>query len=116
MLSAEGGVEIEQVAVDNPDAIAKLHIDPVDGLTPESRPRSAVLAAKLNPIATDGAADILVKLYTCFTEGRLRPGRDQPAHPHPEGKVHALDAKVSLDNNADVPPRVGRIPKPPSAP
>ena len=36
MLSAEGGVEIEQVADENPDAIVKLHIDPVDGLSPEA--------------------------------------------------------------------------------
>src|SRR3954468_11383536 len=67
MLSAEGGVEIEVVAESNPDAIAKIHIDPVDGLTPE-RAREWVQAAKLNPEATDGAVDILVKLYRCYTE------------------------------------------------
>ena len=58
MLSAEGGVEIEAVAEENPDAIAKIWIDPVDGLT-ESQAREWVLAAKLNPAATEGTVDIL---------------------------------------------------------
>src|SRR5512138_2251624 len=48
MLSAQGGVEIETVAVEDPDAIAKIWIDPVDGLTPEAA-RDWVLAAKLDP-------------------------------------------------------------------
>ena len=99
MLSAEGGVEIEQVAVDNPDAIVKAHIDPVDGLMP-SAAREAVLAAKLNPGATDGAADILVKLYRCFVDGDCDLAEINPLILTPEGKVHALDAKVSLDDNA----------------
>ncbi|MFI5044138.1 MAG: ATP-grasp domain-containing protein, partial [Acidimicrobiales bacterium] len=68
MLSAEGGVEIEAVAETNPDAIAKIWIDPVDGLD-EATARTWVEAAKLNPIATDGAVDILLKLYRAYTEG-----------------------------------------------
>ena len=68
MLSAEGGVEIEAVAADNPDAIAKIHIDPVDGLT-EERARAWVTAANLDPQATDGAVDILLKLYRAYVEG-----------------------------------------------
>jgi succinyl-CoA synthetase beta subunit len=99
MLSAEGGVEIETVAVENPDAIVMLHIDPVDGLTPEAA-RAAVLQAKLNPKATDGAADILVKLYDCFTKGDCDLAEINPLILRPDGGVHALDAKVSLDNNA----------------
>jgi succinyl-CoA synthetase beta subunit len=99
MLSAQGGVEIEAVAVENPDAIVMLHIDPVDGLTPEAA-RAAVLQAKLNPKATDGAADILVKLYDCFTRGDCDLAEINPLILRPDGGVHALDAKVSLDNNA----------------
>ncbi len=99
MLSAEGGVEIEAVAVSNPDAIVMLHIDPVDGLTLEAA-RAAVLQAKLNPKATDGAADILVKLYDCFTRGDCDLAEINPLILRPDGGVHALDAKVSLDNNA----------------
>jgi succinyl-CoA synthetase beta subunit len=99
MLSAEGGVEIEQVAETNPDAIVKLHIDPVDGLT-EAAAREAVTAAKLNPAATDGAVDILRKLYRCYVEGDCDLAEINPLIFTPEGKVHALDAKVSLDDNA----------------
>ena len=99
MLSAQGGVEIEAVAAENPDAIVMLHIDPVDGLTPEAA-RKAVLEAKLNPDATDGAADILVKLYDCFTRGDCDLAEINPLILRPDGGVHALDAKVSLDNNA----------------
>src|SRR5699024_10568061 len=68
MLSAQGGVEIETVAEEDPGAIAKIWIDPVDGLTEEAA-RAWVSAAKLNPEATDGAVDILLKLYTAYTEG-----------------------------------------------
>ena len=99
MLSAEGGVEIEVVAERNPDAIAKIHIDPVDGLTPEAA-RTWVEQAKLNPQATDGAVDILVKLYRCYTEGDCDLAEINPLILTPEGKVHALDAKVTLDENA----------------
>src|SRR5690606_37248453 len=54
MLSAQGGVEIEAVAEKDPDAIAKIWIDPVDGRTEEVA-RDWVAAARLNPAATDGA-------------------------------------------------------------
>jgi succinyl-CoA synthetase beta subunit len=99
MLSAEGGVEIETVAETNPDAIAKIWIDPVDGLTPEVA-REWVLAAKLNPAATDGAVDILTKLYTAYTEGDADLTEINPLILTPDGRVHALDAKVTLDDNA----------------
>ena len=99
MLSAEGGVEIETVAVENPDAIAKIWIDPVDGLT-DAVARDWVLAAKLDPAATDGAVDILLKLYTAYTEGDADLCEINPLILKPTGEVHALDAKVTLDNNA----------------
>ena len=81
MLSAQGGVEIEAVAETDPDAIAKVWIDPVDGLTEAGRARPWVAEAKLNPAATDGTVDILLKLYTRLHRGRRRPLRDQPADP-----------------------------------
>jgi succinyl-CoA synthetase beta subunit len=99
MLSAEGGVEIEQVAVDNPDAIAKIWIDPVDGLS-EEQAREWVLAAKLNPDVTDGAVEMLRKLYTAYTEGDADLAEINPLIVRTDGKVHALDAKVTLDANA----------------
>jgi succinyl-CoA synthetase beta subunit len=99
MLSAQGGVEIETVAEENPEAISRITIDPVDGLQ-EADARKWVEAAKLNPKATDGAVDILLKLYTAFTDGDADLVEINPLILTPEDKVHALDAKVSLDENA----------------
>jgi succinyl-CoA synthetase beta subunit len=99
MLSAEGGVEIEQVAAENPDAIVRLHIDPVEGLSSDAA-RDAVLDAKLDVDAVEGAVDILGKLYRCYVEGDCDLAEINPLILTPEGRVHALDAKVSLDDNA----------------
>ncbi|MEZ5204654.1 MAG: ADP-forming succinate--CoA ligase subunit beta [Acidimicrobiales bacterium] len=100
MLSAQGGVEIEAVAEKDPDAIAKIWIDPVDGLTPEAA-RAWVEEAKLNPAANDGAVDILLKLYRAYVEGDADLCEINPLILKPTGEVHALDAKVTLDGNAE---------------
>ena len=99
MVSARGGVDIEQVAEEDPAAIARLHIDPVDGLD-EAGARTLVEEAGLAPEARDGAADILVKLYRCFVEGDADLVEINPLILTPDGRVHALDAKVTLDDNA----------------
>lgn len=99
MLSAEGGVEIEQVADENPDAIARIHVDPVEGLS-EAACREWVGRANLDPAATEGAVDILMKLYTAYTEGDADLVEINPLILTPDGRVHALDAKVTLDDNA----------------
>jgi succinyl-CoA synthetase beta subunit len=99
MLSAQGGVEIEAVAEENPDAIAKIWVDPVDGLT-EQQARAWVEAAQLDPAATDGAVDILLKLYTAYVEGDADLVEINPLILKPTGEVHALDAKVTLDGNS----------------
>jgi succinyl-CoA synthetase beta subunit len=99
MVSAKGGVDIEQVAEEDPGAIAKIHIDPVDGLT-EATARQLVDEAGLDAEARDGAVDILLKLYRCYVEGDADLVEINPLILTPEGKVHALDAKVSLDENA----------------
>jgi succinyl-CoA synthetase beta subunit len=99
MLSAQGGVEIEEVAETDPDAIAKVWVDPAEGLS-EADARAWVEAAKLNPDATEGAVDILRKLYTAFTDGDADLCEINPLILTPDGRVHALDAKVTLDDNA----------------
>jgi len=99
MLSAQGGVEIEAVADKDPDAIAKIWIDPVDGLD-EKTAREWVDAAKLNPKANDGTVDILLKLYRAYVDGDADLVEINPLILKPTGEVHALDAKVTLDNNA----------------
>jgi succinyl-CoA synthetase beta subunit len=99
MLSAQGGVEIEAVADANPEAISRIHVDPVTGLT-EAACRAWVEGAKLDPQATDGAVDILMKLYNAYVDGDCDLVEINPLILTPEGKVHALDAKVALDDNA----------------
>ncbi len=99
MLSAEGGVEIEAVAEENPDAIAKIWIDPVDGLD-ETTTRAWVAAANLNPDATEGAVSILLALYRAYVEGDADLAEINPLILTPDGRVHALDAKVTLDGNS----------------
>jgi succinyl-CoA synthetase beta subunit len=99
MLSADGGVEIEAVAERNPEAIVKLHIDPVDGLSREAA-RQAAVEAKIPDRALDGVADILGLLYRCYVDGDCDLAEINPLILKPTGEVHALDAKVSLDESA----------------
>jgi len=100
MLSAEGGVEIEEVAAKNPAAILLQHIDPTVGLDLAGA-KAAAVKANIPAKAQDGVAGILVKLYRCFTEGDCDLAEINPLILKPTGEVHALDAKVSLDGNAD---------------
>lgn len=100
MVSARGGIDIEQVAAEDPNAIARLHIDPVTGLSDEAA-RSLIEQAGLDKQAHEGAVDILKKLYRCFVEGDADLVEINPLVLTPDGRVHALDAKVSLDNNAE---------------
>ena len=99
MLSAQGGVEIEDVAAKDPTAIVKLHINPIDGLSLAIAHRACV-DAKIPAKALDGVADMLVKLYNCFTQGDCDLAEINPLILKPTGEIHALDAKVSLDVNA----------------
>jgi len=99
MLSAQGGVEIEQVAVTDPTAIIKLYVNPIEGLSLETA-RRAVVDARISQKAIDGVAAMLVKLYECFTKGDCDLAEINPLILKPNGEVHALDAKVTLDDNA----------------
>jgi len=99
MLSAQGGVEIEVVAEENPDAIAFLSIDPVRGLDLATA-RRWVDEAELDQPAREQAAELLVKLYDCYTTGDCDLAEINPLILTPGGTVHALDAKVTLDENA----------------
>ena len=99
MVSSRGGVEIEQVAAEDPTAIARLHVDPYIGFS-EAQARQLVEEADLDPEARAGAADVLVKLYRCFVEGDADLVEVNPLILTPDGQVHALDAKVTLDDSA----------------
>ncbi len=99
MLSAEGGVEIEEVAHTAPEKIIKQHI-PLSGI------RSYEARALFQPLLKDGklvaqAADILLKLYRAFWDSDCSLAEINPLAITPQGKIIALDAKVSLDENAE---------------
>jgi succinyl-CoA synthetase beta subunit len=99
MLSAQGGVDIEEVAETNPDAIAKIHVDPVDGLS-EAQCRAWVDAAQLDDAAREGAVSILMSLYEAYVDGDADLVEINPLILTTEGVVRALDAKVTVDDNA----------------
>ena len=99
MVSARGGVEIEQVADEDPDAIARLHVNPLDGLTLEAA-RDLIGRAGLDPEAREGAADIMMKLYECYIDGDADLVEINPLVLTTDGEVRVLDAKVTLDDDA----------------
>jgi succinyl-CoA synthetase beta subunit len=99
MVSARGGIDIEQVAEEEPDAIARLHVNPLDGVTLEAM-RELVARAGLDEQAREGAAEILCKLYDCYIEGDADLVEINPLVLTTAGEVRALDAKVTLDDDA----------------
>ncbi|HUC37809.1 MAG TPA: ADP-forming succinate--CoA ligase subunit beta [Acidimicrobiales bacterium] len=99
MVSAKGGVDIEEVAATDPGAIARLHVDPVDGLKRAEAER-LVEEAGIDVEARAQAAEILLKLYECYVSGDCDLAEINPMILTPDGQVRALDAKVTLDDNA----------------
>ena len=99
MVSAKGGVDIEEVADSDPGAIARIHIDPVDGLSADEA-AALVVEAGLDAEARTGAADVLLELYRCYVDGDCDLAEINPLILTTDGRVHALDAKVTLDDNA----------------
>jgi succinyl-CoA synthetase beta subunit len=100
MLSKEGGVEIEEVAVTNPDAIIKLSIDPTVGLDLATA-TTWVADAGLNEDAQAQAAALLVQLFDCYVKGDCDLAEINPLIYTTDHIVRALDAKVTLDVNAE---------------
>ena len=99
MLSAEGGVEIEEVAKLRPEKILRRHIDG-DGLRPYQA-RALLQPLFDDPKQAAQATDILLKLWTVFRDGDCSLAEINPLAITPEGQVLALDAKVILDDNAE---------------
>nr|WP_202533488.1 ADP-forming succinate--CoA ligase subunit beta [Streptomyces sp. SID3212] len=100
MASVEGGVEIEVVAEENPDALAKIPVDAYEGCTPE-KAAEIVAAAKFPADIADQVADVLQKLWTVFIKEDALLVEVNPLIKSGDGKIIALDGKVSLDENAD---------------
>ncbi len=99
MLSAMGGVDIESVAKEHPDKLARLHIDPLSGFHPHHA-RRLCYEAGIDDVAMRGVQDILLKLYKGFTELDAMLFEVNPLIVTKGGEVLALDAKVTIDNNS----------------
>ena len=97
--SAQGGMEIEEVARTNPDAVARV---PVSALTGVDRAKALeiVSAGGLPPQAREGAAELAEKLWAMFTDEDASLAEINPMILTQDGRVVALDAKVTLDDNA----------------
>jgi len=100
MCSAEGGMEIEQLAVEKPEALARVPVDPVAGVD-EAKAREIAAKGALPESIRDQAVDVIVKLWDVFTGEEATLVEVNPLVQTPDGKVLALDGKVTLDDNAD---------------
>jgi len=98
MVSAKGGMDIEGVAEEDPDAVVKMHIDPVIGLT-EWQAREIVYRANLDRASARTSAAVLRKLYAAFVGLDCDLVEVNPLILTGGGEVMALDSKVSLDSN-----------------
>ncbi|UCC24486.1 MAG: ADP-forming succinate--CoA ligase subunit beta [Gemmatimonadales bacterium] len=98
MVSAEGGVDIEEVAHTNPDAIRKLTVDPRYGLLPH---QAYWLANALydDPGLIRQAQKVMGQLYNAFVNAGASMAEINPLITTPGGQVKAIDAKVSIDDN-----------------
>jgi succinyl-CoA synthetase beta subunit len=99
MLSTRGGMDIEQVAEETPEAIASLHVDPLVGFQPFHGRRLAYEAGVDRDVARQIGA-FLAALYGTFVEEEAMLVEVNPLVVTPEREVVALDAKVTLDDNA----------------
>ena len=100
MASAEGGMEIEQLAVERPEALAKVPIDAVKGVD-EAKAREIVAAARIPADVADQVTQILMALWTVFVEEEATLVEVNPLCRTPDGRIVALDGKVTLDANAE---------------
>ena len=99
MMSAKGGVDIEEVAETDPDAIARVHIDPLYGIS-DFHARSLVYGSNIDADARKEAIAMLPRLYRAFVELDASLVEVNPLILTGDGRVVALDAKVSLDDSA----------------
>ena len=100
MASVEGGMEIEQLAVERPEALARVPVDPIDGVD-AAKAGEIADAAGFPADVREQVVDILVKLWETFVSEDATLVEVNPLVKTPEGRVVALDGKVTLDGNAD---------------
>ena len=99
LTSYEGGIEIEQLAVERPEALARVEVDPIAGIDLETATSIAV-AAKFPAELVDKVAPVFVKLWEVYTGEDATLVEVNPLVLTEEGDIIALDGKVTLDENA----------------
>ena len=100
MFTTRGGVEIEQVAEESPDALIRLHVDALEGFQPWVARRLIYGAGLEDPSEQKQIADIIGKLYRCFVECDAMLAEINPLIVTPDGVVKALDSKFTVDDSA----------------
>ena len=99
MLTTKGGMEIEEVAEQTPDLLARLHVDPLIGFEP-FHARRLCFAAGIPAEEMRQAGEIMAAAYRAFIETDAMLVEINPLIVTPEGTLHALDAKYTIDDNA----------------
>jgi succinyl-CoA synthetase beta subunit len=99
LFSTEGGIDIEEVAETKPEAIVRIYIDPLLGLLPY-QVRELVFDAGLEGEVAKGVSQVLNNLYKAFTESDASLVEINPLVATEDGRVLALDAKVTVDNSS----------------
>ena len=100
MASYEGGMEIEELAVERPDALAQVPVDALSGVD-EAKARDIVAAARFPDEVADQVADVVLRLWSTFVGSDATLVEVNPLAKLADGSVKALDGKVTLDDNAD---------------
>ena len=100
MFTTQGGVEIEQVAEENPDALVRLHINPLEGFNPWQARRLVYGAGVTDPSEQKQIAKIIGQLYDAFVRFDAMLCEVNPLIVTPDGVVKALDSKFTVDDNA----------------
>src|SRR2546429_6175164 len=100
MLTTEGVVEIEQVAEQNPDALARLHVDPLEGFQPYQARRLIYGAAIEDPNEQKQLLAIIEQLYRCFVEADAMLCEINPLIVTPAGEVRAPHSKFTVGDSA----------------
>nr|WP_229372020.1 ADP-forming succinate--CoA ligase subunit beta [Umezawaea beigongshangensis] len=99
MASVEGGMDIEEVAATKPEALAKVPVDAITGVD-LAKAQEIVALAKFPAEVADQVADVIVKLWDTFVSEDATLVEVNPLVRDPQGKIVALDGKVTLDENA----------------
>jgi succinyl-CoA synthetase beta subunit len=99
ILSRMGGMNIEEVAETDPDALVRRHVEPAEGLTVDAA-RQMAIDAQLDDDVVDSSAEILVKIYEAFSSNDATLIEINPLIVTASREVVALDAKVTIDNSA----------------